>query len=102
MAKINTAGDLLLRVFEMLPKNIPMSAIESVEIDGYSYNRYWVYLNKGWQFENSHTINENSLTEIRKCLKLVQKVDEDDDDEQELSAEEIEKVLAWLNRKGTK
>lgn len=95
MARINTTAELKQKVLQILPKNIPAEAIESVEIDNWDmYGRYWVYLNDGWQFENTHTIHENSLAEIKKCLKMVEQAEEESEEE---SQEELEKVLAWLN-----
>lgn len=83
MAKITTEKELMDRVVKMLPKGIPAEAIEEVEIENWNMSgRYWVYLNDGWMFERCHIIHENSLDEIRKCLKMVEPYEADPIDDE--------------------
>ena len=38
------------------------------------FGEYWCYLKENYEFEGCHTIHEDTLKEVEKCLKQVEEV----------------------------
>lgn len=76
---------LMERVIKMLPKDVPASAIESVEYDPWNGletpDSYWVYLNDGWicPTMGCHTIHEDNLRDLAEMVGEVERWDDDPD-----------------------
>ena len=69
---------LMDRAIKMLPKGVPVEAIEAVECDPYDGENggpsYWVYLAPGWicpEMEG-HTIHEDTLAKLKPMIKSVE------------------------------
>ena len=70
---------LMERVVEMLPKDIPATAVYGVECDPYDGGdgdkpSYWVYLNSGYVCPEMgcHTIHEDNLKNLRSMVKSIE------------------------------
>ena len=69
---------LFQRVIKMLPKNVPVEAIEAVECDPYDGEdggpSYWVYLEAGWICPEMecHTIHEDTLAKLRPYVRSIE------------------------------
>lgn len=78
MARITSDKVLMDRVLKMLPKGVPVEAIESVECDPWNGEdgggSYWVYLHDGWVFPSMgcHTAHEDTLAEIKWMIKEIE------------------------------
>ena len=80
--RVKSEQYLLERVWMMLPKGIPTSAIKGVEIDDMcGWNGYWVYLNDGYISPDMgcHTIHEDTISELRSVVGNIERWDDDPD-----------------------
>ena len=83
MARITSEKVLMERVVAMLPKNVPASAIESVECDPYDGSNgggsYWVNLAAGWKSPDDwcHVIHEDTLDELRPMVRGIERWEDD-------------------------
>lgn len=68
---------LFQRVIKMLPKNVPVEAIEAVECDPYDGEdggpSYWVYTAPGWlvSWMDCHTIHEDTLAKLKPYVQSI-------------------------------
>lgn len=68
---------LFQRVIKMLPKNVPVEAIEAVECDPYDGEdggpSYWVYTAPGWlvSYMDCHTIHEDTLAKLKPYVQSI-------------------------------
>ncbi len=74
---------LMERIIKMLPKDIPSSAIESVECDPYDGSNgggsYWVYLHDGYicTATDCHTLHEDTLAELKYAVQCIERWEND-------------------------
>ena len=68
---------LFQRVIKMLPKNVPVEAIEAVECDPYDGEdggpSYWVYTAPGWLVTDMdcHTIHDDTLAKLKPYVQSI-------------------------------
>ena len=68
---------LFQRVIKMLPKNVPVKAIEAVECDPEDGENggpsYWVYTAPGWLVADMgcHTIHEDTLAKLKPYVQSI-------------------------------